>query len=240
MPFTFSHPAIVLPFVFLPRKWFSLTGLVVGSLTPDFEYFLRMKVVSLYSHTLGGLFWFDIPLGILIAFTFHNIVRDSFFENLPSFLQSRLVKYKNFDWNNYFKKNWIVVIISILIGSFSHIFWDGFTHSHGYFVEIIPDLRNIETFFSIQIPVFKILQHSSSLVGGILVSYSLLKLKPELNFTKQMSIKYWSTLIVSTLIIIIFRLLCGLDYMLYGHVIVTAISACLISLILVPFCVRKK
>lgn len=27
MPFTFSHPAIVLPLTFLPRQWFSLTGL---------------------------------------------------------------------------------------------------------------------------------------------------------------------------------------------------------------------
>ncbi|MFN7593668.1 MAG: DUF4184 family protein, partial [Bacteroidota bacterium] len=25
MPFTFSHPAIVLPLTFLPRQWFSLT-----------------------------------------------------------------------------------------------------------------------------------------------------------------------------------------------------------------------
>ncbi|WP_113654854.1 DUF4184 family protein, partial [Pedobacter namyangjuensis] len=30
MPFTFSHPAIVLPLTYLPKKWFSLTGLVIG------------------------------------------------------------------------------------------------------------------------------------------------------------------------------------------------------------------
>jgi hypothetical protein len=30
MPFTFSHPAIVLPLTFLPRQWFSFTGLVIG------------------------------------------------------------------------------------------------------------------------------------------------------------------------------------------------------------------
>ncbi|WP_240482010.1 DUF4184 family protein [Flavobacterium psychrophilum] len=39
MPFTFSHPAIILPLRYLPRQWFSLTGLIIGSLTPDFEYF---------------------------------------------------------------------------------------------------------------------------------------------------------------------------------------------------------
>ena len=39
MPFTFSYPAIVLPLTYLPRRWFSLTGLIIGSLTPDFEDF---------------------------------------------------------------------------------------------------------------------------------------------------------------------------------------------------------
>ncbi len=89
MPFTFSHPAIVLPLNYLPKKWFSLTGLVIGSLTPDFEYFIRMKIKSEYSHTLEGLFWFDLPLGVLLAFIFHNIVRNNFYNNLPLFFKSR-------------------------------------------------------------------------------------------------------------------------------------------------------
>jgi hypothetical protein len=89
MPFTFSHPAIVLPFAFLPRKWFSLTGLVIGSLIPDFEYFLRMRIKSNYSHTIDGLFWFDLPLGIILGYIFHYLVRDSLLNNLPIFLKSR-------------------------------------------------------------------------------------------------------------------------------------------------------
>ena len=47
MPFTFSHPAIVLPF---SKKWFSLTALVTGSIIPDFEYFFKMKGHSDYGH----------------------------------------------------------------------------------------------------------------------------------------------------------------------------------------------
>jgi hypothetical protein len=56
MPFTFAHPAVVLPGGYLPKQWLSLTGLVVGSRTPDFEYFFRWRVLSLYSHTLAGIF----------------------------------------------------------------------------------------------------------------------------------------------------------------------------------------
>jgi hypothetical protein len=54
MPFTFSHPAIILPLKYFKKKWFSLTGLVIGSMTPDFEYFVRMRIQSNYSHTIEG------------------------------------------------------------------------------------------------------------------------------------------------------------------------------------------
>lgn len=240
MPFTFSHPAIILPLTFLPRQWYSLTGLVVGSLTPDFEYFLRMRIQSNYSHTLGGLFWFDLPLGVLLAFIFHNMVRDSLFDNLPSILNSRLSKFKQFHWNSYFKNNWLVVIISVLIGAVSHIVWDSFTHEHGYFVQTIPALTNTVHFFGRQILVMKIIQHSSTLLGGFLIAFTLLKLTPEKNVTEQISIKYWGIFTTLALIIIAIRLLSELDIKLYGNLIVTAISAGLISLILTPWLIRQK
>ena len=240
MPFTFSHPAIVIPLTFLPRQWFSLTGLVIGSLTPDFEYFLRMEIKSNFSHTIDGLFWFDLPLGLLLAFIFHNIVRNSLFDNLPTILKSRFSTFKQFNWNGHFKRNGFVVTISILIGAASHIFWDSFTHDHGYFVETISALQNSVDFLGHQIPILKILQHSSTLLGGLLITYTLYKL-PENNTEKEnITLKYWIILIGLTLTIITVRLLSGLDFKQFGNVIVTAISAGLISLILTPCLTRTK
>jgi hypothetical protein len=240
MPFTFAHPAIVLPLTFLPRKWFSLTGLVIGSLTPDFEYFLRMRIQSNYSHTISGLFWFDLPLGLLLAFIFHNIVRDSLFDNLPTLLKSRLLILKQFEWNDYFKKNWFIVTLSILIGAMSHIFWDSFTHDNGYFVQRIPELTKTVDLFASQIPNFKVLQHSSTILGALVIVYALFKLPSETNVFGQFSLKYWSILAGVTLTIIASRLLSGLDYKLYGHLIVTSISAGLIALTLTPILMRQK
>lgn len=122
MPFTFSHPAIILPLSYLPKKWFSLTGLIVGSLTPDFEYFIRMRVESNFSHTFYGVFWFDLPLAIIISFIFHSIVKNQLFNNLPINIRSRILIFTEFDWNNYFKQHYFIVLISILIGVASHIF----------------------------------------------------------------------------------------------------------------------
>jgi hypothetical protein len=240
MPFTFTHPAIVLPLTLLPRKWFSLTGLIIGSLVPDFEYFIRMRIQSDYSHTIGGLFWFDLPFGLLIAFVFHTIVRDSLNDNLPRILKSRLSNFKQFNWNGYFKQNWLVVTVSILIGASSHLLWDSFTHNHGYFVQTIPALTNSVDFFSFQIPTYKILQHSSTFLGGLVIAFAFFKLPADKKVTGQLNFKYWGILTALTLAIIAVRLLSGLDYKLYGHVIVTGISAFLISLTLTPWLTIKK
>jgi hypothetical protein len=233
LPFTFSHPAIILPLTFLPKKYFSLTGLVIGSLTPDFEYFLRMEILSIYSHTFLGLFWFDLPLGILLTFIFHNIVRNSLYNNLPKFLKSRLFHFTEFNWNNYFKNNWIVIITSVLIGSFSHIFWDGFTHEHGYFVEQIQLLTSKVNLFGIQFSIFKILQHMSSLIGGLIICFTIFKLKPNEIYSSALNINYWITFGLLSLGIIFIRLNSGLDFRMVGHLVATSISAGLISLVLV-------
>lgn len=240
MPFTFSHPAIVLPLTYLPRQWFSLTGLVIGSLTPDFEYFLRMRIKSNYSHTLDGLFWFDLPLGLLLAFLFHNIVRDSLYDNLPTFLKSRFSAFRQFDWNGYFKRNWLVVTISILIGAASHILWDSFTHDHGYFVQTIPTLQNSVDFLGRQIPILKILQHSSTLIGGSVIAFAIYKLPTNKTEKENVNLKYWLILTALTLAIIALRLLTGLELKQYGNVIVTAISAGLISSTITPWLTKTK
>ena len=147
MPFTFSHPAAVLPLTYLPKRWISMTGLVIGSITPDFEYFLRMRVYSVYSHTWEGLFWFNLPLAIILSFIFHSIVRDSLIDNLPKFFNSRFLIFKNFNWTQHFKNNISVVIVSILFGAMTHIIWDNFTHVHGEFVQKIENLTSKHVYY---------------------------------------------------------------------------------------------
>ena len=240
MPFTFSHPAIILPLNYLPKKWFSMNGLIIGSLTPDFEYFIRMKIKSEYSHTIEGIFWFDLPLGILLAFIYHNIVRNNLFENSPFFLKSKFLNFSQFNWNEYFKRNWFVVIISILIGAASHIFWDSFTHDDGYFVKTIPRLSEAVKLFAVEIPILKILQHSSTLVGAFVIAFAIYKLPIYKTEKVNINLKYWIVIFGLTLMIISLRLLNGLELRQYGNVIVTTISALLISLIITPQLMKIK
>ena len=239
MPFTFVHPAIILPLNKLPR-WFSMTGLLIGSLVPDFEYFLRMNIQSEYSHTLAGLFWFNLPLSILIAFIFHNIVKIKLINNLPKFLQYRFQNYNSFLWNQYFKKNWLKITVSILIGAFLHLLWDSFTHISGYFVEQFPLLKNEVLILKYHIPIFKILQHGSTILGGLFILFFIYKM-PKISTTyKNIEIKYWLIFVFFMLLIIVVKMCFGLKIQQYGNFIVTFISAAIISLIISSLFTSKQ
>lgn len=239
MPFTFSHPAIVLPFVSLKRKWLSATGLIVGSMAPDFEYFLRMKDKSIYSHTLPGLFWFDLPLGILICFIYHNIVRDPFIDNAPKLVKERLIAYKGFNWTSYFKNYWIVVCVSILIGGASHILWDSFTHENGYFVNRIPLLQRWIDTPIITIHIYNLAQQLSSFFGILIVAIALIRLKVYPVKMDSNIYKYWLLVSAISILVIILRIASGLHIHRYGNVIVSIISAGMISLIATPFILKS-
>lgn len=239
MPFTFSHPAIVLPLTYLPKRWFSLTGLVIGSMVPDVEYFIRMRVQSDFSHTPGGLLGFDLPVGICLAWIFHNLIRNTLYDNLPAPLASRLQSFKQFDWHHYFTNNVFVVMVSVLTGAISHLLWDGFTHEGGYAVNSILALRNTISVNGTAFPLYKMLQHASTLAGGLVILIYLFKLPPHAYHVPKTFKRYWATIALLTIVITVTRILIVQDYSEYGNLIVTFISAFLFSLSVTPRILRN-
>ena len=243
MPFTLSHAALVLPTTFLPKKMYSITGLLIGSFVPDFEYFIRMRDYSIYSHTKLGIFWFDVPLGILLAFVYHNLVRNALLENLPNHLYLRILPFRRFDWEEYFKKNWFVVVISIIIGAASHIFWDGFTHWNGYFVRHIPFLRRYMMIMGSPFSYYNLAQHFSTIVGGFIIIIFMYKLpqSPQGETTKQRHQgSYWPFVFGISILILLLRIFSGLNYKSFDQVIVNAISGGIMALIVMPVFFRSK
>ena len=237
MPFTFSHPAIVLPLKNIFGKWVSLTGLIIGSLTPDFEYFLRMRIQSEYSHTIIGTLWFNLPLGILLCFLFHNIIKNPLIENSPNFVQSRITELKKLNWKKYFIENWTVVCVSIVIGAYSHIFWDSFTHSNAFFTNYFSLDRKV---FNTKISIFKLLQHLSTLIGGIIILWYFLKIKKDKIEYTEPNIKYWINITILTISILGIRIALGLKITEYGNVIVSGITAGLIAITISSLYVKIK
>ncbi len=234
MPFTFAHPAIVLPLSRF-KKIVCLSSLIIGSMAPDFEYFIRMKIKSDYGHDFLGLFWFNLPLVIIACFIFHLIVRNVLIDNLPEVLRKRFVVYKAMNWREYFNKHFVVVISSALLGIFSHILWDSFTHKSGFFVQQFKFLSLNIKLLEFSISMLKIFQHSSTLVGFLFISYFIFKLPVISDNTKERNHKllYWSCIFFVILLVLFFRIIISSNNISLGNIIATLISGMVISFVFV-------
>lgn len=241
MPFTFSHPAIVLPLINgnKKRKIFSSTGLIVGCLIPDFESFIRFDQHKEYSHTWSGMFWFDLPLAVFFAFVFHNIVRDPLIKNLPRSIGAKFYGFLGFNWNVFFRKHFIVVIYSLLIGIASHLLWDAFTHLNLANPNATDSIIRIGPF-----RLYIILQYSCSVLGLIIVAWYILNYRrhfPGEKITEKKAksskinqIQYWvlaAVVACLTMIISISLINEPVNIILFIEI---AISSILLAIILAP------
>ena len=201
MPLTFCHPAIVLPLKKLKPNWFSMTGLIIGSMSPDLEYFSRMEILATHSHLFLGVLYFDLPIALIYCFVFHLFVRNILINHLPDFFKERFAQFLNFDWINYLKKHWIIVIVSIIIGAYSHLFWDAFTHEWGYFAKLIPTLQEVWFTKPIEVKGYKFLQHFSTFLGAIFIAFWIYKMPKEPILKTKFDYIFWLKIILFTTII---------------------------------------
>lgn len=174
MPFTLSHPAAV---IFFKNKYFNLMGLILGSMAPDFIYFLLFSPSSGIGHTLSGFIILNLPLCLILNYLFYTYIQEIFILTLPNFISKNYIYLLNKKNKLTTLKEYLVFIYSCIIGMITHIFWDAFTHNTGFFVENIDFLKNEVLLLNYNIPVYKILQHSSTLIGLLIVILFFFKIK---------------------------------------------------------------
>lgn len=238
MPFTLAHTAAILPFHRFFSKYFSISALLMGSMAPDFEFFLRITLYGIWGHTWWGVLFFNLPVSIILCLFFHKYVKRSLIDHLPPFLYQRLAKYKNLDWYIYFKANWLKVIFSILIGVLTHFLWDNFTHEPNYTFPFYFDvLAHVFLLNGKAVPLYSILQVLSSALGMLYFVFFVVKMprNKELNaidYTKRL--RYWVWVAIIFCLVIIVRYIIGVpEEKPIGQIIVVSISALLISVSLI-------
>ncbi len=234
MPFTLSHPGLALPFNNSKFK-LSVTGLVIGSMAPDLEYYLYLRLGPTLGNTILGFFIINIPFTIIIAFLFHNILRNTFIVNLPGFLKSRFITFYDFNWNCYVLHNKIRFMASVIIGILSHLFWDAFTHYDGTFVLLWPPLNQYFDIYGEKIYIYKILQVVLS-IAGLLVIYiyfTRLPVKKDTLLYKKPEITYWFLITSITLVIFLVRLYVIPYFITFWDFFVTVVGSFFYSSIIV-------
>ncbi len=240
MPFTFSHPAIVIQLSKSEFK-FSLTGLLFGSIAPDFEFYFRMKLVENVGHQWYGVLIFDFPLALLLAVLYHNIVRNLLVNHLPIWFKERLSTYNDFDFNSYALQNKFLLSVSIFLGIVSHLLWDGFTHHDGIFVELIPFLKQNISLLNTNIALFDLFQVLGS-IWGLWFVYNFIKKMPIMPY-KEVKIaqpfSYWSILTILSICIIILRIILMPDYNTPMNLLFASIGSAIYALLIVSIFMHK-
>lgn len=163
MPFTISHIAAV---ILLNRKGLVTSALVIGSMMPDLAYFVHFEGFNRYlGHSIPGLFTFCLPVGLVIWLVFQIFLKRPFFALLPASHQRRILPYlQGFPYRSPLFM--ISSIVSLGIGTLSHLAWDSFTHNHGLIVQNVTALRQpILEIAGASIYPFSILQHGSTVLG---------------------------------------------------------------------------
>ncbi len=243
MPLTFAHLAAILPFS-RKSKYINFSAMVLGSMAPDFEYFLRGQPMGEIGHTFAGFVYFNLPLVAVIYFIYHFFIHHTLFNHLPVFLQD--ASTNRIESSNRLKV--VVFIYSALFGMLTHVVWDAFTHINGYMVLRFPALlTKTYTIYGFDIPLYKFLQHGSTVVGialivGYLAVRAVLHRQKKITVSPQRKLIFWTSFFLLTIVIVCFWYM--IDYipvLSYGIAVVRIIDSFLMSLLFISlFCKYVK
>jgi hypothetical protein len=173
MAFTLSHPAAILPLHKLPGM--ALLPLVIGSMTPDLFGFLPYTLEQRlpHSHSPVGTVLIDLPLGLVILVLL-RVFRSPLLR--PLWQPHRTIIAAAM--NNFYDRDraWLIAIASLLVGSWTHIVWDRFTHDTNWTYRNLPVLyQPVFPDAPHELPIFHVLQYVTSAIGLALFGWYYLR-----------------------------------------------------------------
>ena len=180
MPFTFAHPAAILP---LRRfRFLQMVPLIIGSMVPDAPYFFPTRFGRGFfpdTHTLHGTFMTCLPMG-LAGLALILVFRDPLTVMLGA--RARWVCLQSIERFSGRPLGWLVAAASILIGSWTHLAWDSFTHEDGWTTTRVEALSAQISVFGWDTETSHLLQYLSSVFGLVVLALwfrSLLRRVPK-------------------------------------------------------------
>lgn len=248
MPFTLAHPAAIIPL--LPRRLRPLihpSSLILGTMAPDFMYFIQLKPASNLGHMPFGFFLINLPLIILLYALIKYAMAPPILALLPGQLSQSLqwLLAPSLPLINHRKprlgQRWppfMTFIVSALVGMQTHVIWDSFTHQTGSMVLRFSLLQQ-EIW---HIPVFKWLQHGSSLLGfSLMLMFFLPSMGRGLEFKMGLGHRkfFWMTCVASLIIFVVLLLVFNVVYGVMPKVgtwVISGVDALFLGLLMA--CVR--
>jgi hypothetical protein len=169
LPFTLAHTAAALPFLRQPVMPVVPLALVAGTMAPDLPYFVPVRPFSggwfasllsgVASHEFTQILTVGLPLALALAGYLAFVAKplrwslpEAWVPDRSALLLRPPSRVHLVLWTFH----------SLLIGLLTHLLWDSFTHSTGWFVQHLPALSLAPV---AGMPIYRIIQHLSTLAG---------------------------------------------------------------------------
>ena len=162
MPFTIAHSVTARPIARLSGGRLMVPALAVGAMAPDFEYLAHLSATRTIGHTLVGVFVLCLPTALLALLLWYRLLGPVLAQLLRPGTGGLTVGWGE---TSPFGSaaGFALACASIVVGSFSHIAWDAFTHEGGAVVSLWSGFSH--PIGPGPLPVYKWLQYGSSVFG---------------------------------------------------------------------------
>lgn len=174
MPFTISHAAAVLPLRKATRL--PLAALMIGSMSPDFSFFIPGSMDRDTTHSFTGILMFCWPVSLAMWMLFVHILERPTIELLPEAWRARVPRSDR----AITAKNLAYASLAVILGAITHVAWDAFTHGGTPVTTAFPALSaELFTYRGRTIHVHFVLQLLCSVLGLLALANWALNLRRE-------------------------------------------------------------
>ena len=161
MPFTLAHPAAVLPLRGV--RYLRTAPLIIGAMVPDtYDYVPQhLRHLLLRAHSFEGSYTVCIVLGYALLAALFVLRRP-----LTALLSAR-ARWLCLSALAPFRSplEWLFAPLAFLLGAWTHLLWDSFTHIEGWMVQRFALLSTTVTIGFYHGALYHVLQYVSSVLG---------------------------------------------------------------------------
>ncbi|HUA90464.1 MAG TPA: DUF4184 family protein [Steroidobacteraceae bacterium] len=167
VPFTLAHPAAILPL--RGRRYLRTAPLIVGAMAPDLPYYVPGSVQRFVpeTHEFSASFTIDLALAYLALAGIYLLRRPLTALLTP---RARWLCLHALAPLRADRRAWVYAGFAMILGVWTHLLWDSFTHRDGWIVRRVSALSAPVTIGSYTGPMCHVLQYVSSALGLLIMA----------------------------------------------------------------------